>query len=163
MGLNVNVARHLLQQRIQANKNDKPENVEGEENIGGKIETKPQEPNPEDIITDNLVNTYTYFSIYEGITSRLGDFYAETLAKVKNPETWTSKNFFAQLYNATIYNIVNNALENAKSGNEPDFNELAQKVKDQITSVLEGCNYDPVEYQKNQSTDYINKDLPAFE
>ena len=162
MGLNVNVARQFLQQRIQANKNDKPENVEGEENIGGKTETKPQEPNPEDKITDNIVNTYTYFSIYEGITSRLGDFYAETLAKVKCPETFISKNFFGQLYNKTVRDIVNNALENAKSGNKPDFNELAQKVKDQITSELEGCNYDPVEYQKNQITNNINKNQPLF-
>ena len=146
MGLNVNVARHLLQQKLQANKNDKPENVVGEEIIGGKIETKPQEPNPEDIITDNIENTYTYFYIYDGITSRLGDFYAETLAKIKDNTLFSSKNFFSGIYNKIMNNTVKDAQEKAKNGEKLNFDELAQSVKDQIIKVLEDCDYSAWRY-----------------
>lgn len=154
MGLNANVARMkmgVLPHKIGVPKDD----LKPKEEL--KIEDSGQKPEIDDLQrTDALVDTYTYFSVYEGITSRLGNFYSETLAKMTGAPI-INKKVFNQIYNGTLNNTVKKALEDAKSGNKLDFNLLAQNVMADITRELKACNYDPVQYQRNQLDNNINK------
>lgn len=158
MGLNVNVLRRLM---LQQDIKKKEENNKGD---GAGIETKQPQNTPsstETERTEQLVNTFTYFQVYDRITTHLGDFYSETLAKMRGPQG-LNKRMVSQLYNTTLNNVVKEALEKAQSGEELDFVQLAQSVKDKITSVLEACEYDQVQYIKNQIYKNIQETQQIF-
>lgn len=104
---------------------------------------------------DAMITTYTYFQIYDRITSELGDFYSETLAKMNGPEV-INKKFLNELYNGALRSKVDSVLESAKAGEKLDYAQLAQEIKDQITATLEDCNYDWSEYQNNLIDENIN-------
>ena len=110
MGLNVNVLRGLVVPSNITKKEEEKNNAE----TGGKTETQqPVSQEPADVgsgTVDQIENTYTYFSIYDGITTHLGNFYAETLAKMKGPEN-LNKRVFSQLYNETLNNVVKSFLK----------------------------------------------------
>ena len=155
MGLNVNTLRRFIVPPKIEPKND-------EEPNGGGIDKKPPvNPSVDDEKLDSLINTHTYFSVYEGITNCLGDFYTETLAKMTGADV-LNKRIFNQIYNGTMNSVVKNALERAKSGEILNFKLLAQNVKEQITAELEACNYDPVKYQQNQIDDAIQVSHDLF-
>lgn len=158
MGLNVNVLRRfMLPQDIKKKEENNKES-------GGGINTK-QPQNPPSLTEleriEQLTNTLTYFEVYDRITSQLGDFYSETLAKMTGPEV-LNKRMFSSLYNTTLNNVVKEALEKAQAGEELDYIQLAQSVKDKITSELEACNYDSVQYTKNQIDKNINETHSLF-
>lgn len=158
MGLNVNVLRRfMLPQDIKKKEENNKES-------GGGINTKqPQNPPSSaelELIKQNL-NTLTYFEVYNHITSQLGDFYSETLAKMTGTEV-LNKRMFSSLYNTTLNNVIKEALEKAQAGEELDYIQLAQSVKDKITSELEACNYDSVQYTKNQIDKNINETYSVF-
>ena len=156
MGMNANFARIRagIIQLPKINGNDKQED--------GKVDDKPAEPpktsqkDCEEKI-DALVNTYTYFSVYEGITSRLGNFYSECLSKMTGIAP-ANKRVLNELYNGAMTNVINGALESAKNGSKLDFNELAQQIKDQVTTELEKCDYNPAQYYRNMLDKNIMED-----
>ena len=165
MGLNAFSARYVFSRAIPP-KQEKSDvdgkiNEEKEDNSSNGTETNSVTPiNPDDKV-ENLINQYTYFEVYSGITSSLGNFYSETLAKIKAPNFF-AKRFFNPIYNNTLNGVINSALERAKSGEKLDYAQLAQEVKDNITAILEACDYSPEQYMRNQIDENINNGYNLF-
>ena len=139
--------------------------VKDEKNDTGKtgddVKNEDKTGSPQDIINEQIIDSYTYFSIYDSISSRLGNFYSETLAKMAEPQI-LNKRFFNQIYNSILNNTVQKALESAKSGEKLNFSQLAQDVKNHITEVLENCNYDWSQYQQNKIDENIEESHNLF-
>lgn len=145
MGMNVNVLRRMMALQPNNRKQGDDAKTDGDTPDKKSVETEIEGVKK---AVDQIENTYTFFSVYEGITSSLGNFYSETLAKMTGPQV-LNKSVFNTLYNGTLNNVIKDALERAKSGEKLDFAQLAQDVKSQITSELEACNYDPIQYNIN--------------
>ena len=143
MDLNVNFARGIMfQQRRIEPKLDDP-------NPSEDTNTEQQQPDiKEETLAEPSVNAYTFFSVYDEVMTRLGNFYSETLAKMTGL-TLQNKNFLNQLYNTTVARVVGDAIKAGATGKKIDFNELVQNVKEQITTVLESCNYDPSQLKQH--------------
>lgn len=157
MGLKATFLRARMFPQLQFNKEEDDKSSVGCDNAN-KIK-KPTVEDKERI--DALVNTYTYFNVYDGITSRLGNFYSETLAKIKGPQV-LAKRLMNELYNGTLQSVVKQALDSAGTGEKLDFTQLAEKVKEQVLLALEECNYDYDQYQKNKINDNIKENCPRF-
>ena len=132
-----------------------PVNLPKEDTTNSETDNKTQESTSTDFVNENIENTYWYFTNYDRITSYLGDFYSETLAKMKGPEA-LNKKVFNEIYNKIMNDVVNKSVESAKSGELIKYSQLAQEVKDRVIAELEACNYSSSEYLDNQREDMIN-------
>ena len=146
MGLNANLLRMRMLPQTQIKIQNPKENEESDKKVDSETDNKSQETTSNDWVGEQAVNSYTYFSIYDGITDRLGDFYSETLAKMKNDFGFSAKGTFNSIYNKIMNDIVGKAVERAKAGEKLDYTQLAQEVKDQVTAELESIDYSPRNY-----------------
>lgn len=159
MGLNVGTARRLLftslQQKgkLEKNENKTEDTVLKESSL--EIKSK------DDFITQNVVDTFSYFTLYDQITSRLGNFYSEYLAKMTGSEI-DNKRVFNNIYNTTMNNVITKALEEAKSGTKTNVDELVQEIKNTVIAELEACNYNPVKYDQNIRDEQIVDSFEKF-
>ena len=156
MGLNANFLRMRMVAQTQIKlPNQAQEDDTETKNTGGETDNKTQESTSTDFVNENIENTHWYFTNYDRITSYLGDFYSETLAKMKGPEA-LNKKVFNEIYNKIMNDVVNKSVESAKSGELIKYSQLAQEVKDRVIAELEACNYSSSEYLDNQREDMIN-------
>ncbi len=123
----------------------------------GSVNNETQSPTMEPIAPQILYSP-KHIEVANGIETQLGNFYSETLAKIKGPQELAEK-LFKGLYDGALHNVANEALESVKAGKTPDYAQLAQDVKNKITETLEACNYDLVQYQMN----LIEESMQSFD
>ena len=95
------------------------------------------------MINENIQYNHLYFNAYDKVTENLKDFYSETLAKMKDDFGFSAKGTFNSIYNKILNDVLDNAVKGAISGEELDYDQITQDVKDQITAELESIDYSP--------------------
>ena len=146
MGLNRNLVRmRVLPQTIQTQQNQqvKKEEAEDTKTTNKETDTKTEETTTKDVINENIQYNHLYFNAYDKVTENLKDFYSETLAKMKDDFGFSAKGTFNSIYNKILNDVLDNAVKGAISGEELDYDQLTQDVKDQITAELESIDYSP--------------------
>lgn len=146
MGLNRNLVRmRVLPQTIQTQQNQqvKKEEAEDTKTTNKETDTKTEETTTKDVINENIQYNHLYFNAYDKVTENLKDFYSETLAKMKDDFGFSAKGTFNSIYNKILNDVLDNAVKGAISGEELDYDQITQDVKDQITAELESIDYSP--------------------
>lgn len=146
MGLNRNLVRmRVLPQTTQTQQNQqvKKEEAEDTKTTNKETDTKTEETTTKDVINENIQYNHLYFNAYDKVTENLKDFYSETLAKMKDDFGFSAKGTFNSIYNKILNDVLDNAVKGAISGEELDYDQITQDVKDQITAELESIDYSP--------------------
>lgn len=147
MGLNRNLVRmRVLPQTTQTQQNQqvkKEEEAEDTKTTNKETDTKTEETTTKDVINENIQYNHLYFNAYDKVTENLKDFYSETLAKMKDDFGFSAKGTFNSIYNKILNDVLDNAVKGAISGEELDYDQITQDVKDQITAELESIDYSP--------------------
>ena len=146
MGLNRDLVRmRVLPQTTQTQQNQqvKKEEAEDTKTTNKETDTKTEETTTKDVINENIQYNHLYFNAYDKVTENLKDFYSETLAKMKDDFGFSAKGTFNSIYNKILNDVLDNAVKGAISGEELDYDQITQDVKDQITAELESIDYSP--------------------
>ena len=135
----------VLPQTIQTQQNQqvKKEEAEDTKTTNKETDTKTEETTTKDVINENIQYNHLYFNAYDKVTENLKDFYSETLAKMKDDFGFSAKGTFNSIYNKILNDVLDNAVKGAISGEELDYDQITQDVKDQITAELESIDYSP--------------------